>query len=232
MIDVSKYEKIGEYRDGKMSWLSTKKDNIVYLIMFGAESYVGSSKEIHRRFSQYVPALRRGKYEAEKVQNAFNLSKGFDVYALEFADRDSLRKREEFYINTMHPSLNTRTRADYWYRDLLPPSRRRQKDIHRDVSPPSILQQKANVKLLRPKKDKSGMKGVQAKIPISLYNRLAKQKELHGESICDMTAQAISYWLSIQNTGRDNANYQYSQNVTGKRSAFSPSWRLARTHKS
>ena len=208
MIDVSKYEKIGEYRDGKMSWLSTKKDNIVYLIMFGAESYVGSSKDIHRRFSQYVPALRRGKYEAEKVQNAFNLSKGFDVYALEFADRDSLRKREEFYIKEMSPSLNTRTYADYQYRE----------------ANPNMLYNSRN-------KNKE-LIGVQAKIPISLYNRLAKQKELHGESICDMTAQAISYWLSIQNTGRDNANYQYSQNVTGKRSAFSPSWRLARTHKS
>lgn len=209
MIDVSKYEKVGEYRNGEMIWISPKKENIVYLIMFGNESYIGSSINIRRRFNQYVPALTKGKYEAQKMQNAFNTKRSFDVYALEFADRDSLRKREEFYIKEMNPSLNTRTYADYQYREANPNTLYNSKNKNKELI------------------------GVQAKIPISLYNRLAKQKELHGESICDMTAQAISYWLSIQNTGRDNANdnYQYSQNVTGKRSAFSPSWRLSRTHK-
>ena len=79
MMDVCKYEKIGEYHDGRMIWLSPKKENIVYLIMFGDESYIGSSKNIHRRISQYLPALKRGKYDADRVQQAFDKNKGLYI---------------------------------------------------------------------------------------------------------------------------------------------------------
>ena len=198
MIDVSKYEKIGEYREGEMIWVSPKNENIVYVIMFGGESYIGSSINIRNRFQSFVSFLKRGLHGSKKVQSAFDKSGGFDLYAIEFSDKDHLREREEFYINTMQPSLNTRTHADYWYRDSMPPSQRRQKNIHRDVRPSSILQQKANVKLLRPKKDKSGLKGVFASIPLSMYRRLSNLKMNRSVSIADMVAQAIDYFVNVQ----------------------------------
>ena len=198
MIDVSKYEKIGEYREGEMIWVSPKNENIVYVIMFGGESYIGSSINIRNRFQSFVSFLKRGLHGSKKVQSAFYKSGGFDLYAIEFSDKDHLREREEFYINTMQPSLNTRTHADYWYRDSMPPSQRRQKNIHRDVRPSSILQQKANVKLLRPKKDKSGLKGVFASIPLSMYRRLSNLKMNRSVSIADMVAQAIDYFVNVQ----------------------------------
>ena len=124
MIDVSKYEKIGEYRDGEMNWISPKNENIVYVIMFGGESYIGSSINIRNRFQAFISVLRRGKSGSKKVQSAFDGNDRFDLYALEFTDRGNLRKMEEYYINTMHPSLNMRTRADYLYRDSMPLSPR------------------------------------------------------------------------------------------------------------
>lgn len=127
MIDVSKYEKIGEYCDGEMVWVSPKNENIVYVIMFGDESYIGSSINIRNRFQSFISVLKRGKSGSKKVQSAFDRNYGFDLYAIEFTDRDNLREKEEFYINTMSPSLNTKTRADYLYRDSIPPSRRRKK---------------------------------------------------------------------------------------------------------
>lgn len=202
MIDVSKYEKIGEYREGEMIWVSPKNENIVYVIMFGGESYIGSSINIRNRFQSLVSFLKRGLH-SKKVQSAFDKSGGFDLYAIEFSDKDHLREREEFYINTMHPSLNMRTRADYLYRDSMPLSpRHREKNIHRDVRPSSILQQNANAKMLRPKKDKSGLKGVFAKIPLSMYRRLSNLKMDRSESIADMVAQAIAFYVNSQPASR------------------------------
>lgn len=197
MIDVSNYEKIGEFREGRMVWLSEKKENIVYLIMFGDESYIGSSINIHNRFQAFVSFLKRGLHGSKKVQSAFNGNCGFDLYAIEFSDKDHLREKEEYYINTMHPSLNMRTRADYLYRDSMPLSpRHREKNLHRDTRQPSIIQQKANVKLVRPKKNKKGLKGVFAKIPLSMYRRLSNLKIERGDCIEDMVAQAISFYIN------------------------------------
>lgn len=176
MIDVSKYEKIGECRDGRMIWLSPKKENIVYLIMFGEESYIGSSKNIRRRFSQYVPALTRGKYEAEKVQAAFNKNKGFDVYAIEITsteDPDKLRDREHFYLKTLNPSLNSRTNVSYTYRNV----------------DPNTAKKKPN---------KTELKGIETYITTSAYERLNKLKDSIGRLIRDMVKDAIIFWLDVQ----------------------------------
>ena len=127
MIDVSKYEKVGEYRNGEMIWISPKNENMVYLISFGNEFYIGSSVNIRNRFQAFTSVLERGKCKSSKVQSAFDMNCAFDLYVIELTDRNNLRKREEFYINTMTPSLNTRTCADYWYRDSIPASQR----IHR-----------------------------------------------------------------------------------------------------
>ena len=199
MIDVSKYEKIGEYRDEEMIWVSPKYENIVYIIMFGVESYIGSSINIHNRFQAFVSHLKRGNLESKKVQNAFDRNSVFDLYAIEFTDKENLRKREEFYINTMHPSLNTRMRADYLYRDSRPLSlRHREKNRCRNISPSPILHQETKVKLVRHKKDKSNLKGVFTKIPLSMYRRLSNLKMERGDSIERMVAQAVGFYVDLQ----------------------------------
>ena len=113
MIDVSKYEKVGEYRNGKMTWISQKRENIVYLIMFDDDYYIGSSENIRRRFNQYIPALTKGKYEVAKIQSAFDKKKEFNVFAIEYSSKENLREREHYYINNLHPSLNTQNTKKY-----------------------------------------------------------------------------------------------------------------------
>ena len=199
MIDVSKYEKIGEYRNGEMIWISSKNENMVYLISFGNEFYIGSSVNIRNRFQAFTSVLERGKCGSPKVQSAFDINCAFDLYVIELIDRGNLRKREEFYINTMNPSLNTRTRADYSYRDSMPLSpRHREKNRYRNISPLPILHQKDNVKFVRHKKDKSNLKGVFTKIPLSMYRRLSNLKMERGDSIERMVAQAIGFYVDFQ----------------------------------
>ena len=199
MIDVSKYEKIGEYRNGEMIWISPKNENMVYLISFGNEFYIGSSVNIRNRFQAFTSVLERGKCGSPKVQSAFDMNCAFDLYVIELTDRDNLRKREEFYINTINPSLNTRTRADYSYRDSMPLSpRHREKNSYRNISPLPTIHQKANVKFARHKKDKSNLKGVFVKIPLSMYRRLSNLKMERGDSIERMVAQAIGFYVDIQ----------------------------------
>lgn len=106
MIDLSKYEKIGECRAGRMVWLSQMNTNIVYLMVFDKDYYVGSSTNLRRRFNQCVSALRHGCY-LEKVQAAYNTNHSFDMYCLETSIDEDLRNREEYWIVTLKPSLNT-----------------------------------------------------------------------------------------------------------------------------
>lgn len=200
MIDVSSYEKIGEYRDGEMVWISQKNENIVYLISFGNEFYIGSTVNIRNRFQAFTSRLKRGKCGSPKVQSAFDVNSAFDLFAIECTDRDNLRKREEFYINSIHPSLNIRTVADYWYRDSMPLDcrRHREKNRHRNISPLPTLHQKPDVKFVRHKKDRSNLKGVFAKIPLSMYRRLSNLKMERGDSIERMVAQAIGFYVDFQ----------------------------------
>ena len=116
MIDVSKYEKIGEFRDGEMKWSLSRSLNIVYLIIIGDDSYVGSAKNIHRRFSQYISALRKGKYQAKKIQEAFDKNKSFDVYALDHPNNEFLRRSESRFIKDLNPTLNSRKDTENIFR--------------------------------------------------------------------------------------------------------------------
>ena len=187
MVDVSKFEKIGEYRDGAMIWLSQKKEDVVYMIKFGEEIYVGSSHNIRRRFSQYVPALRRGKYEAVKIQNAFDKYKGFDLYAIEFTSFENLRDREEFYLNNLHPGLNTRTftqtSADYW-------TIRKQKE-----KPKNKFRKGIRIKDLA---NDSNYKGLQTYISMTDYKRLSTFKIYRNKTISELVSEAIDLWLDVQ----------------------------------
>ena len=169
MIDVSQYKKIAEFRDGSLHWLSDDIKNIVYIMVFGEDYYIGSTREIRRRFSQYVPALKRGKYDAKRLQAAFNREGGFDVYQIEGGvPLRTLREREDYYLNKLKPTLNARLYADALLSDLFPKPTKR---------------------------EHVNLKGVQTYIPIPDYLRLCRLKTLRRETISDMFYQAIIYYL-------------------------------------
>lgn len=108
MINYDKLEKIGEYKDGSLTWFTDKESNVVYLIRIDKESYIGSTTNIRRRFSQYVADLTHGKYAAPRVQDAFNNIESFTIYVLERVhDASALRTREQFYIDLVNPTLNS-----------------------------------------------------------------------------------------------------------------------------
>lgn len=79
MINYDKLEKVGDYKDGSLTWFTDKEENVVYLIRIGNDSYIGSTKNIRRRFAQYVADLTHDKYAAPRVQSAFNEIKTFAI---------------------------------------------------------------------------------------------------------------------------------------------------------
>ena len=191
MIDLTQYKKIAEFRDGNLHWLTDDRENIVYIMVFGEDFYVGSTQNIRRRFHQYTPALKRGNYDAKPLQAAFDREGKFDVYLLENPPLNILRDRENYYLQELQPTLNTRKHASMLFADI-------------PVNP--VLMAKFGVK---PKRrvsagrtvnkhivsDEEIKKGVQTYIPLDYHARLMKLKEQRKETISDMFAQAIRWYL-------------------------------------
>lgn len=112
MINYDKLEKVGEYKDGSLTWYTDKEENVVYLIRIGEESYIGSTKNLRRRFSQYVADLTHGVYCSPRVQNAFSEDKSFIIYILErVPESGEIREREQFFIDLISPELNANEKA-------------------------------------------------------------------------------------------------------------------------
>ena len=108
MINYDKLGKVGEYKDGSLTWFTDKEENVVYLIRIGEDSYIGSTTNIRRRFAQYVADLKHIVYCSPKVQDAFNEKGRFIIYLLErVTDASNLRTREQFFIDLISPNLNS-----------------------------------------------------------------------------------------------------------------------------
>ena len=106
MIDVSKYTKVAEYKDGNLHWLEDRDINAVYLIMIGNDSYIGSSKYLYMRIQEHASQLRRSNH-TDKMQEAFNKIGKFDVYTIARGiDPQNLRLSEIGYIDELKPTLN------------------------------------------------------------------------------------------------------------------------------
>lgn len=106
-MDIARLERVGEYSGGRMEWTGERFEDLVYLILFEDDFYIGSTSNIRRRFSQYIADLTHNKYKNEKLQAAFNKTESFSVYCLEWVkERADLTKREKFYIDSLSPSLN------------------------------------------------------------------------------------------------------------------------------
>ena len=213
MVDVSQYKKIAEFRDGSLHWLSDDIKNIVYIMVFGEDYYIGSTREIRRRFSQYVPALKHGKYHAKRLQTAFDRVGQFDVYKIEGrVPLRTLREREDYYLNELKPTLNARLYADALISDLFPkPTKRelekRKRKRRKKISKPNRVKNVRNntegekiskpnrVKNVRNNTEGEIIKGIQTYIPIPDYLRLCRIKIQTGKTISELFAQALMWYL-------------------------------------
>jgi len=107
MIDVSKYEKVGEFKEGRLHWLEGRDINAVYLIKFKDDFYIGSAEYLYIRIKEHTKSFLRGEH-VEKMQAVFDKEGEFDVYVIEKGiDADKLVAKEMSYIRKLKPALNT-----------------------------------------------------------------------------------------------------------------------------
>ena len=121
MIDVSKYEKIGEFKDGRLHWLEGRDINAVYLIKFKEDFYIGSAEYVYIRIKEHTKSFLKGEH-VEKMQSVFDEEKEFEVYVIEKGiDSTSLLTEEAKYIKQYSPTLNTiyATKGKSKIRDIL-----------------------------------------------------------------------------------------------------------------
>lgn len=130
MINYDKLEKVGEYKDGSLTWFTDKEENVVYLIRIGDESYIGSTKNLRRRFSQYITDLSNNTYCSPTMQEQFNKTREFTIFIIERVIDNNLREQEQFHIDTLQPSLNTKTTA-YNGKDIPNPKRRENTELEK-----------------------------------------------------------------------------------------------------
>ena len=77
MIDVSKYEKVGEFKDGRLHWLEGRDINAVYLIKFKEDFYIGSAEYVYIRIKEHTKSFLKGEH-VEKMQSVFDEEKEYD----------------------------------------------------------------------------------------------------------------------------------------------------------
>lgn len=107
MIDVSKYEKVGEFKEGCLHWLEGRDINAVYLIKFKDDFYIGSAEYLYIRIKEHTKSFLKGEH-VEKMQAVFDKEGEFDVYVIEKGiDESMLLIEEAKYIKTYTPTLNT-----------------------------------------------------------------------------------------------------------------------------
>ena len=121
MIDVSKYEKVGEFKEGRLHWLEGRDINAVYLIKFKEDFYIGSAEYLYIRIKEHTKSFLKGEH-VEKMQSVFDEEKEFEVYVIEKGiDSTSLLAEEAKYIKQYSPTLNTiyATKGKSKIRDIL-----------------------------------------------------------------------------------------------------------------
>jgi len=121
MIDVSKYEKVGEFKDGCLHWLEGRDINAVYLIKFKEDFYIGSAEYVYIRIKEHTKSFLKGEH-VDKMQSVFDRENEFEVYVIEKGiDSTSLLTEEAKYIKQYSPTLNTiyATKGKSKIRDIL-----------------------------------------------------------------------------------------------------------------
>jgi group I intron endonuclease len=80
----------------------------IYKITVNNNIYVGSSKNINRRYWEHLWKLKKGKHSNKHLQNLYNKYKeeNFELTVLEHCDVVHLIKNEQKWINLLKPSIN------------------------------------------------------------------------------------------------------------------------------
>lgn len=97
-----------------MTWNASQG---VYLIVNTAngKKYVGSSLNLRKRFARHRNELSHGEHHSQKLQRAWNKygASCFQFSVLEYiADRDSVRDREQYYLDLLCPEYNMALHAE------------------------------------------------------------------------------------------------------------------------
>lgn len=71
-----------------------------------SEFYIGSSVNISSRKASHFYRLRLGNHPNPILQNKYNKYKEFEFIVIEECSKEDLLKREQFYIDSLNPSLN------------------------------------------------------------------------------------------------------------------------------
>lgn len=71
--------------------------------------YVGSSKDIEKRWNQHVNSLKNNTHHSSKLQRSYNKTKDKSIFQFEVIEEtteDELKKREQYYID-LYDSFNS-----------------------------------------------------------------------------------------------------------------------------
>lgn len=69
--------------------------------------YLGSSKDIHKRFARHLWELRQGVHHSVHLQRAFNKygEGAFELQIVEYCLEEDLLERESLYLGGYHPDI-------------------------------------------------------------------------------------------------------------------------------
>jgi len=182
----------------------------VYLIKIGPNNfYYGSSSNLHIRKSGHLCALKRGKHNNKKMQQAWDFYQDFSFEIVEFCPPSKILKIEQKYINGSidNPfSMNISSKAIPGFHSQH--SAETKKKISNSLKGRQFSQEHRD-KLRYKRSDKT-----RKKMSISAKNRSAEtikkiRKTLTGHSVSLETREKIS--KSLQ--GRKQSN-QHRKNIS------------------
>lgn len=106
--------KLLEFKDGEIIWNLGDEIGIVYLLVIGDESYVGTTYQPRNRLNCHLGSLLKGKHQNPLIQNKFDEIGSFIVYLLEDCRGNVNRfEREKYYIHKLQPRLNN----EYYFKE-------------------------------------------------------------------------------------------------------------------
>ena len=113
----NKVKPIKVYDDSLLNKFNALKDNIgksgiyKWVHKICNKSYVGSSKDLSRRFKEYYNLNIRKVQSSNSRINRALLDDGYDSFnlvILEYCDKNNLLEREQYYIDLLKPQYNIR----------------------------------------------------------------------------------------------------------------------------
>lgn len=108
-------KKLLEYKSGVTTWNIGKEKSIIYQLVIGDKSYVGTTYEPRNRLNLHLGSLLNRKHHNNLIQSQFDKVEAFAVYLLEECNMQDRYDREKFYIYKISPKLNQEDYIKKWY---------------------------------------------------------------------------------------------------------------------